>query len=180
MSDSNISIVPKIFPYPNKHEKVKEILEWLMAENIIETTLSDCLLGASNGYAISIGAKNITNFPAELPFDLITNGLEIISSKQVFHTGEHGIDELICPQCNEDIVFEEWDLEPWVQNESIGITCPNCGSTSSIYDFIFEPEWGFSDLGFTFWNWPENINDDFIEAFKVKLGCEIAVVYQHL
>jgi len=33
-----------------------------------------------------------------------------------------------------------------------------------------------SNLGFTFWNWPE-FTDEFINEFRMRLNCEITIVY---
>jgi hypothetical protein len=176
MSDHSISIVPRRSTYSDKENKAKEILEWLVSLDIVKPTLSDCVLGSKNGYAISNGARLVTTDPASLPFHLITNGLEIITDRQVFHTGENGIEELICPDCKQDISSEDWDfLSEWGNNKSNNITCPLCGVATDIHDFSFTPQWGFSDFGLTFWNWAE-LKDDFINNFKQRLDCNVTVV----
>lgn len=179
MSDHSITIVPRQSSYPDHKSKAKEILDWLVSKDIVKPTLSDCVLSSNNGYTISDGAKHITVFPDDLPFDLITNGLEIITERQVFDTGENFIDELLCPNCKENIAFDDWDLNSWSNKESDNLTCLQCGHQTEIHNYSFVPDWGFSDLGFTFWNWPD-FTDDFIDEFKKKLGCEISIVYQHI
>ena len=42
-----------------------------------------------------------------------------------------------------------------------------------------KPEWGFSNLGFTFWNWPP-FTDQFIKNFKQRLGCDVNIVFSHI
>ena len=79
MSDHSISIVPKLSIYPDKEKKAKEILDWLISLDIVKPTLSNCVLSSDTGYAISNGARNVTKEPDNLPFDLITNGLDIIT-----------------------------------------------------------------------------------------------------
>ncbi len=59
------------------------------------------------------------------------------------------------------------------------MTCPLCHVAMDIHQFTFSPDWGFSDLGFTFWNWP-GLTDEFIAEFKKKLGCDISIVYAHI
>ena len=179
MSDYSISIVPRKSSYLNNKLKAKEILDWLVSKDIVKPTLSDCILSSNNGYAISVGARQVAFSPEDLPYDLITNGLEIVTERQVYDTGEWGMDECICPNCNENIAFDDWDLTPWNNKESDNLTCPQCGNETDIHSYKFEPEWGFSDLGFTFWNWPE-FTDDFIDEFKKKLECEISIVNQHI
>ena len=178
MSDHSISIVPRQSTFQDNKQKAKEILDWLVTKDIIKPKLSDCILNSDKGYAISTGAKQITVFPNNLPINLTTNGLEIITERQVFDTGENFVNKLTCPNCSENIVFDDWDLSPWSNNESNNLTCPRCGQDAEIHNFLFEPEWGFSDLGFRFWNFP-NLTHEFIEDFKRKLGCDISIVNQH-
>jgi hypothetical protein len=176
MSDHSISIVPRQSAYPDKELRVKEILEWLVSLDIVKPTLSDCILSSNNGYAISNGAKLVSTEPEYLPFDLGANGLEIITERQVFHTGQNGLEELICPSCQQDIANEDWEfLSEWGDNVSNNLTCPLCNVATDIHKFKFSPEWGFSDLGFTFWNW-SSLSDNFLNNFKQKLGCDINLV----
>ena len=49
MSDSSISIVCEKSRYSNNEEKAQEILEWLVANDIVEPTQSDCILGNEYG-----------------------------------------------------------------------------------------------------------------------------------
>jgi len=181
MSDSSISIVCKKSRYPNNKEKAQEILEWLVANNIVDLTMSDCTLGSENGYAVSTGAETIVEEPRFLPFRPIQiNGLSIITDRTIFHTGENGIEELICPNCKSDISQEDWDFfDPWAGGETDDLTCPSCGKSNEIHDYSFKPEWGFSNLGFTFWNWPP-FKQDFIDDLKRRLGCDVNVVISHI
>jgi hypothetical protein len=88
MSDSSRAIVPKITDYPGRKEKASEIIDWLVAEDIIKGELSDCILSKYHGYAISAGAKYVVKEPQYLPFDLITNGLELVTEPTVLNYGE--------------------------------------------------------------------------------------------
>ena len=139
MSDHSITIVPRQSSYPDKEAKAEEILNWLTSQYIVSSTLSDCVLSSDNGYAISDGAARVTNLPNELPFNLITNGLDVITKRQVFHTGGNGMDECICPNCKENIASEEWSfLNDWDEQKSNDLTCPLCNFAtehSSIHIF---------------------------------------------
>jgi hypothetical protein len=180
MSDSSISIVPKQSAYPDREIKSRDILEWLVSLDIVKPTPSDCILESGKGYAISEEARLITNELKYLPIGLATNGLEIITKRQVFDTAENGLQNLTCPNRKNDIADEDWGfLNEWAEGKSNSITCPLCDISSDIHQFEFTPEWGFSDLGFTFWNWPP-LTKDFIRQFKLKLGCEVSVVYAHI
>jgi hypothetical protein len=179
MSTVSVSIIPKRSSYPDKENKANEILEWLIARDIVQPNLSDCILSSSHGYAISDGATKISIFPDQLPFGMLTNGLEIVTKRQVFDTAENWIDKLLCPNCNENIAFYDWDLDAWYAMESDNFSCPLCKHVTDIHQFTFEPDWGFSDLGFKFWNWTD-FTADFINEFKKKLNCEISIVHQHI
>ncbi len=178
MSDNSIALVPKKFRYPDNEAKAKEILDWLISNDIVKSEISDCTLNGK-GYSVSEGAKAITDSPNTLPFRLKTNGLSVITDRWVFYAGLGDIEALICPKCNEDIAFEDWDFSPWSENKTDVLTCPSCNSGTEINQYQFDPAWGFSDLGFIFWNWP-SFKEEFIEEFRKKLDCEIAIVYQHL
>lgn len=177
MSDHSVSLVPELSLCNDRKQKANEILKWLISIDAVKSEPSDCILSSEYGYSISEGASKITAEPEYLPFELVVNGLEIITERQVFHAGENGIETLICPNCREDIASEDWEfLNKWSSGESNNLTCPKCRVGAEIHNFKFIPAWGFSDLGFTFWNWPA-FTDTFIEGFKRQVGCDIEVVY---
>ena len=181
MSDSSISIVCKKSRYLNNKEKAQEILEWLVVKNIVDSTVSDCTLGSENGYTVSKGAESVVEEPRFLRFGPgQVNGLSFITERTIFHTGGNGMEELICPSCKNDISQEGWDFfDPWAGGETDDLTCPSCGNSNEIHDYSFKPEWGFSNLGFTFWNWPP-FTDQFIKDFKQRLGCDVNIVFSHI
>jgi hypothetical protein len=112
MSDSYISIVPRIKDYPNNEDKAKEILQWLVEIDIVKSDLSDCILGSENGFAISERAEDVVEEPQYLPSGLIVNGLEIATTSQVFHPGEFWDDEngdpSQLPESNLGFTFWNW------------------------------------------------------------------------
>jgi hypothetical protein len=181
MGDISWSLVPGKSTFDNKEIKVKKIIKWLISLDIIKQEVSDCILDINKlGYDISIGAKRVVKEPDYLPFDLQSRGLEITNERSIFSTFEGGLDKLICPECIQNIAEEDWDFfNEWASNKSNNITCPKCKTSSEIHSFKFEPIWGFSDLGFTFWNWPE-FKSEFILEFEEVLGEKIDLVYAHI
>lgn len=178
MSVHFIAIVPKQSHYPGNKTKGIEILEWLVSLDVIKENLSDCVSGSNGGYAISEGAKNITTTPVYLPFDIIPNGLEIVVERTIFHAAE--LDECKCPVCYKDITSEIWlSFDNWFEQKLDDVTCPNCNIKADINSYLFSPVWGFSDLGFIFWNWQE-FKNEFIEEFKLRLGVDISIIYGHI
>lgn len=180
MSDHSISIVSKKSEYPDNRIKAEEILKWLISKDIVKSNLSDCILSAEKGYAVSEGARLITDFPEALPFFLSTNGLEIITNREVFHTGETGMEKCICPNCGEDISQEEWNfIEYWFCHNTDESICPLCDVSVVIHQLEIIPPWGFSNLGFKFWNWPD-FKPLFIDEFQNALNCDVIIVNQHV
>jgi hypothetical protein len=175
MGDHCISIVPRQLHYPGAAKKAKEILDWLVAEQIVQSEKTDCILGEEGGYALGPGAAKVTDHPDFLPNGLITNGLEIVVGKNVFHAGENGVDEMICPNCDEDVLEEDGldAVDDWFKGATDKLICPACGESVEYFDF--DPAWALSDLGFSFWNWP-GFSENFIEEFSERLGCEVVVV----
>jgi hypothetical protein len=180
MSDHSITIVPRKSSYENNTAKAQEIVNWLISKDIVKSVLSDCILSESTGYAVSEGAKKVTDFPESLPFHLTVNGLGIITNREVFHTGETGMLNCICPDCGNDIAQEEWMfIEYWFCHETDLSPCPFCDADIAIHEMKIQPPWGFSNLGFKFWNWPD-FKREFIDEFQNVLNCEIVVVNQHI
>lgn len=177
MSDHSITIVPKKSVYPDNEAAAKKMIAWLISRDIIKQETSDCILATTHGYAISEGARKIVQEPESLPFSLTVTGLEVITERTIFHTGENGLDEMICPACKQNITAEEWSFfDKWFNDTNDKIVCPLCEAENSIHSFAFTPQWGFSNLGFTFWNWP-GFTGEFVESFAEQLGSEVDVVY---
>jgi len=179
MSDAAISLVSRQSENSDRKSKANEILQWLIAQDIVRPQQSDCIGGPGDGYAMWEGARNVVAEPEQLAvcFQLQVNGLEVITERHVFHTGQHGLETVICPHCEQDIAGEDWSfMGEWDSGVSNNLTCPLCSHSGEIHSFAFTPAWGFSDLGFTFWNWPD-FTDSFLEAFREKLNGEIDIVY---
>jgi hypothetical protein len=180
MCSHSISIVPRNSEIIQSKEKANEILEWLISIDVVKKSTSDCILGSDNGYAISEGAKRITNDIEYLPYNLITNGLEITTKRQIFNTGQGGLEKCICPNCGENIESDFWEfLDEWFENKSNDLKCSECGNGTEINKYQIEPQWGFSNIGFTFWNWPM-FKEDFINEFREKLGVDIFIIHSKI
>jgi DNA-directed RNA polymerase subunit RPC12/RpoP len=181
MSDNYIILVPRITDYPNRRAKADEIIKWLASRRIIHPEKSDCTLGAL-GYKVDEGAKAIVLEPEFLRFGGYANGLEVNTDRQIFHGWVNSFQELLCPGCNADINdIEGWQdaLGAWTDEQDESYACPKCGHKAPINSFTFVPEIGFSNLGFTFWNWPPFTNE-FIREFSERLDCDVVVVYGHI
>ena len=110
MSDTSIALVPKIKDVPDRIRKAENILHWLSNRDIIKTDRTDCILGLGKGYALSGGAKEIVIYPFELPVNLLTNGLEVITKETFFDPGQNYDEESNpeIPVSNLGFVFWNW------------------------------------------------------------------------
>jgi hypothetical protein len=179
MSDSSISIVPNIADYPDREAKAKQIIEWLVNIEAVNPIKTDCILSSELGHPIDKGAFKLVDEPEYLPFSFRCNGLEVVTDRTVFHAGENGLDSFVCPKCNENIVTNEWSLDDYDQTGNSLLLCPLCNNTSDLNDYIIEPTWGFSNLGFTFWNWPP-LKAEVIHEFEKTLSCKVKIIYTHI
>lgn len=108
MSDSYISIVCGEEYIENAELKSEEILQWLIEENIVKSEKSDSILGGDFGHSVASGAAKIVKIPAHLPFDLLTNGVELITESQVFDPGENYEEDQELPESNLGFTFWNW------------------------------------------------------------------------
>lgn len=182
MSDHSISLVPKKSRYPHRDLVIKNILEWLVSSKIIEAEITDCILGKTGGYRGSEGLKRIVQNPEALNtlWKHQTFGLEIVNEKNVFDTGENALESMTCSNCNSKYDVEVYDIITiWWDTEETDVVCTACGKIYDINEYLFDPQWAFSDLGFKFWNFPQ-FSSQFVGEFQSRLQCDIAIVYQHI
>lgn len=155
MSDSSVTLVPeRIFIEPAERDEMeKRITSWLIEKGWIEPDISDCALCESGGRRITReGNTHISG--CEPDHDLAVNGF---------------------------CVEQFYDMtEQWFTDEGNPlISCPSCGKSSDIREYILDPPWGFCQIGFVFWNlW--DITDEFIAEFTSVLGGPVRVIWAHL
>ena len=181
MSDTSTSIVPNISYYPDAAEKAVEIVDWLISIKAVKPEKTKCILSEETGYPIGEGARLLTDGPEQLPFKLVTNGLEVITTRTIFSAFEGGLDKMVCPKCGTDILDEDsFDfLDNYYDKGDAMLACTHCKKKSDLNEYLTEPAWAFSNLGFTFYNWPE-FKKDVIKDFEKRLGCKVKVVEAHI
>ena len=109
---------------------------------------------------------------------LRTNGLAIITTRTVFHSGQGGFD-LVCSAClARSEHSDEWGkaIGEWSQHKGTGqLSCPHCGISRSITEWQHEPAWAFAFLGFEFWSWPP-LRMAFVDEFRTRLKHRVVLV----
>jgi hypothetical protein len=201
MSDNYITIC-KVREVENPEELSEKLVEWLQLNEIIQKDKSNCVLSRDK-----LGYKPGRRHVEAIGFDenilrLDVCGVEIKTEREVFNSMAFtALTEMICPQCERNrfegitpqdfymdnlsslqletyhVVFEEFDN--WSKKEKATLICPHCGESSDLESYRIGDTIGLSNLGLTFWNWPE-LTPEFISKLKVILGKEIKVIYGHI
>lgn len=165
---------------PEREELAQRMVGWLQEKGWIEREKSDCVLGGDgNGWRFTPeGVRHMADADYR---GLATYGfgVETYEEKGVFCNYEGGgVESACCPVCDEDIgegffeVVAAWNTdEDWTR-----AVCPACGEASAITDWQLDPAWGFSQIGFAFWNLNGELTEDFVAEFAAVLGEPVRVV----
>jgi len=176
MGETFQSIVDKDASVEEAEKLAHEILNWLVERGIVKNTLTDCVLG-DQGYPPGPNYEQVTTDHHYDIRSLWTNGLHLIIGRTVFHAGG-GIRDISCPQCH--IVLDDesrWvaAISEWYEGKVGTLRCVRCEQANPITEWIFDPPWGFGNLGFEFWNWPA-LKDDFVSEIGARLKHRIIMV----
>jgi hypothetical protein len=159
-------------------ELATTIHRWLIDEGIVLADPPDCVLSSDVGYRAGPHYEKATSMAHEHLWRLRTNGLDLITKRTVFHSGQGGF-ELVCVACADRFEpTEQWGeaIDEWHKNKGVGmLACPSCGHTQPITDWLHDPPWGFGNLGFKFWNWPP-LRESFVEEIGKRLGHRVVLV----
>ncbi|MEW7289955.1 hypothetical protein [Aquimarina sp. 2304DJ70-9] len=171
MSDTFITLVPIKIDQNEVDQFSKIIHEELIKRKIIT---SDDSPGEN---APSVVVENESVF-----LNLENNKLNIVTKRQVFDNGGNELERIKCPECSFNIIDNNWidAVDLWYSDPNKGqFTCTNCNNTTSITEYVFEPNWGFGNLGLIFWNWPK-FKEEFIKDIENLLQSKIKIVFGRL
>lgn len=154
------------------------VVRLLVAEQIVVSELTDCVFGES-GYAPGPAYAKATGLLDVHLLTLRTNGMEVVSTRTVFHNGGNGF-ELVCSACGEQTEPKQgWWADAageWYDRAGPGmLQCPACLVSRPVTEWEHDPPVGFGNLGFTFWNWPP-LTTEFIAAVGQRLGHRVVHV----
>lgn len=179
MSDNAIWFVDLDASLDEVQELADQVRKWLIAQGIVSPIPCQTLY-ASHLLSRGPSAAQWDTFAYSHPTVLC--GLEIVTERTVFHSGDNGIDAIACPAYGARHLPDElpWDdaVGAWYSGEAEhSMTCPACHMSHSIVDWTFDMPWGFGNLGFGFWNWP--INDRLLDELSAMTGHRYRLVHQH-
>ncbi len=149
------------------------VLRWLIDEQIVASELTDCVLSEPGGYGPGPAYVKATGVPDDLTLRLRTNGMEVVSTRTVFHNGGIGF-KLVCSACGSRTEPKRgWWADAageWYARAGPGmLKCPACQVSKPVTEWQHDPQLGYGNLGFTFWNWPK-LTDDSVASVGKLLG----------
>ena len=156
------------------------VLRWLIDEQIVVGDRTDCTLG-DGGYAPGRAYVKATGSSDPYLLATRTNGLEVVSTRTVFYSGGLGYElKIVCLSCGGRFEPPEgpWGdaVGEWYHRRGAGmLACPGCGAARPVTEWPHEPAFGFGNVGFTFWNWP-NLTGEFVAAVGRQLRHRVFVV----
>lgn len=183
MGDSHITLVPERFDIAPAEQAFMEtrMVGWMQKNGWIEKEKSDCVLSSEAGWRFTpSGSLHMTGEPEKR---LLTYGFRVEkhAGKGVFTNLEGGLESACCPACGKDVERYFYDMVgEWYEADGFPpVQCPLCGVASDIRAYRLDPLWGFSQIGFEFWN-TGPLRPEFVEEFTAMLGEPVRVVWAHL
>jgi uncharacterized Zn-finger protein len=166
------------------------VIRWLTDARILSADRTDCVLGAESGYPPGPRYAAAVTESDELLPSLRTNGIEVHTTKRVFHPIQAAIGPTTCSHCGYSAELENattgqmtapWELfseaiSQWMAGRPGMVTCPHCGHRAGINDWQWPEGWALAVgfLGFTFWNWPP-LSKWFIAEVSAQLDHRVVV-----
>jgi hypothetical protein len=142
-----------------------QLRSWLIGQEIIVGTPSNCVLGETLGHAPGKNYAYAVEEPDPFLLELRTNGVAFIAKRSVYSSDGVAELTLICPTCRQRFDWSRaWQtaLQEWHKNAGSGIlSCERCGTGTSVAAWEHEPPSVFGHFGIEFWNWPQ-LRPDFL------------------
>ncbi|MDX2136112.1 MAG: hypothetical protein SFV52_15110 [Saprospiraceae bacterium] len=189
MSDHLISLVPHKLEFDNPHEVAQTLTAYLIARKYISATMKNNILSGRYGFEPGEHYREmlVDHDALNQVTRLGLNGVEIISTRTIFHGGGNGIDEVLCPACQQNNLDATWGAvaDDWYKGGGNGrLTCIHCEEEALISDYLFRADtdfrWAFSNVGISFYNWPPDFRQEFVAELVKMVGVPIITVYTHI
>ncbi len=198
----NYRIICTVQVVKNPEIIADRVINWLQEQSIIEKELSNCVLGINDlGYKPGSGYLDSVKYDEDI-LRWTVCGVEVTTKRTVFNAMSFSaLVEMYCPSCRRnrfegitardfvmDSLTEEQNelyrdvfpqFDNWTKNEEAKLSCPHCETPARIDDYEIGTGITLSNLGLTFWNWPE-FKDEFVSNIKEQFGTEIKVIVGHL
>ena len=154
------------------------VLKFLIESEIVLPQSTDCTLGSKNGYSPGKRFAEAVIETSDVLHSLHANGMDVVIGRTVFHNGGLGLEAMLCPACGANQVAGDWGdaVDRWYAgDDNAPLACRACRAESPLTRWVFEPPWGFANLGFAFWNWPL-LKPEFVERVSNILQHKVLLV----
>jgi hypothetical protein len=166
------------------------VVNWLATTGIIAGDPVGSTLGTRPCYPPGPHYAAAVTSPDDTLAGLRANGVEVHTTRTVFHPVQGEMGPVACPRCGQVVVLEDpatgeltdnWAtfsdaLGQWHAGGPALAACPHCRRASGVNDWQWIGDWpiavGF--LGFTFWNWPV-LSASFVTQVEARLGHRVVV-----
>jgi hypothetical protein len=155
-----------------------KVRNWLIEAGIVEGMMTKCVLSYDRmGFRPGKNYLQVVDTSFTQTFIPDINGMEMIIGRNVIYPLNQGETVVKCAVCQTEVDSSEWTqaITEWYEEQPSSLSCAHCQSAISVSDLIFEPQWGFGNLGFKFWNW-QPIKDSFIAKIGELLGHKVVFV----
>lgn len=157
---------------------VGRLRDWMISNEIIVPTESDCVLGRRHGYAPGKNYALAVEKTCSHLLELRTNGVVFIAERTVFYSAGSEL-AFICSNCGKKSgLSPAWSaaVDEWYEGSGLGIlSCEHCGAKASIVEWQHDPPWAFGYAGVEFWNWPP-LRNDFLNSLSKLVTHRIRLV----
>jgi hypothetical protein len=181
MGDYYTNVIPIDVEPADAQAVAAKVVEFMIGQKIIQPEVSDCTLTRQGGHRPAENYAVALDEPNPNILELATNGVEVVVQRSAFDSG--GLENIQCPVCSQSVMDTDWGqaLQYHLAHQPNNqLTCPACGYNAQITTYIFEPSFVFGELGFTFWNWGLNLNDNFLQQLEQITDSRIAVTFGKL
>lgn len=189
MSDHHISLIDPHINASDAERAAQAILRYLIDNNIVEATPSDCVLSEHRGYRPGpnyITATDISSRETDASncnygdfIRMHTNGLEICTHSCVAYDPQAANSLVSCPHCQQPSSQDEnWRsaVSAWLDEKGQNrLNCTHCGQASPITSWDNHGEFALGHLALTFWNWPP-LSSEFVTRISAIAGNPLLVV----
>ncbi len=184
MSDNSVTVVDIEVSKRDAKAAAARVVEFLVDRGIVQKQLTKCILAQDKkGHAPGPNYAKASGKVYPQIVELAVNGLEVCIGREVFTAFENGL-AVKCPKCKHetadpDDAFMDAAGQWHLGDDDVQYACPKCGKSQKLVLWDGPFPWGFGNVGFTFWNWPD-LKPAFVREVAKVLGHDVRVVRAHL
>lgn len=193
MSDSAVHIVDVEVSGVEVIDLAHRVRAWLLKEQIIVAHYAHTVPPARDAYGLGLRVAQSLADPADAS-TMRCAGIQVEQGRTVFHGGESGLPEVVCPHCgvratpSDPVQYALWwepveeMLTRWHRDGgSTAVRCPHCAASAGFNEWqTGDWPWAVGEFAVTLWNWPP-LSETFTASLITRLdGHRTLVVTAHI